>query len=72
MADWRLFRAFACYWTMKLIDTAFAFMPRSPTKARLINTLCRPFASYGLYWALRLNPNAREIVKRLEKGGDHG
>lgn len=63
----RLVRAWGCYWIMQLIDGAFAFLPRSPTKARLINALVRPFFGYGAYWALRSNPKEGWRIKELEQ-----
>jgi hypothetical protein len=70
MVDWRLARAWACYWVMQAIDAALAPWPRSRTKARVINALVAPFFQYGAYWALRSNPNTSEQVKEMERRND--
>lgn len=68
MADFlKLARAWACYWTMKLIEALSSAFPRSRTKTRVVNFLCAPFFGYGGYWAMRENPNLRAIIIDLEK-----
>ncbi|UPT53076.1 hypothetical protein [Synechococcus phage Yong-M3-232] len=52
-----LFRAWACYWIMQSVDFILSPIPRSPAKARFINSLIGPFAPYGMFWALYTNPN---------------
>jgi hypothetical protein len=67
----KLARACACYWIMLVITSPFErFMPRCRLRARIVNTLSAPFFPYGAYWALRKNPNAREIIAKVESG--HG
>lgn len=67
MGSLRLIRAWACYWIMEAIGAAARPFPRSPARARIVNALCRPFFSYGAYWALRSNPREGWRIRQLER-----
>lgn len=73
MGNWKLARAFACYWIMEAIGAVSGMVPskyrRTRTGARIINALCRPFFPYAGYWALRRNPNTRDKIRRIEEDG---
>lgn len=59
-----LARAFACYHIVGLIGFFAYYVPRSATKAWVVNALTAPFFGPAGWWALSKNPSFQKAVRK--------